>query len=144
MGYLFAACPVLSNASGGTVINTPVEQPDNGGVGACEVEREVAAAIASGVLTIDCALGNAFAVPLSADITSLVFAHVPKAGRIYGLALLFTCDGTSRSITWPASVKFADDTEPTMTATNGKLDVILLTTYDGGVSWLAQNGGQNL
>jgi hypothetical protein len=52
--------------------------------------------------------------------------------------------GTAYTITWPASVKWPSGTAPTLTSTNLKSDIIILTTVDGGTTWFAMVGGQNL
>ncbi|MGT2453794.1 carbohydrate-binding protein [Cupriavidus basilensis] len=105
--------------------------------------REVAAtpAISGGTLTIDCSAGNFFAVNMTANITALNFTNVPAAGEGYVLVLEFTATGTARTIAWPASVKWPGGTAPTLTATNGKTDTIVLYTRDGGASW--RQGGTN-
>lgn len=144
MGYTFSSSPVLSNASGGLVINTPVEMRDAGGVGGRTLERELAAAIVAGVLTLDCSLGNAFVVSLSANITSVVFRHPPKDGAVQGITLIFVNDGTLRTVTWPASVQFPSGAVPALTGTLNKRDIVLLTTYDGGVVWAGAAAATNL
>jgi hypothetical protein len=99
-------------------------------------------AIAAGALALDCALGTYFRVALNAAITALTFTNLPAAGRVLGITLLFTADGTVRAITWPASVKWPSGVAPTMSGASGKQDVITLITDDGGVTWLGVIVGQ--
>lgn len=106
------------------------------------IEVKTAPAIASGVLTLNCALGNVFAVSLNAAITSLTFSNIPTGA--YSLTLAFTCDGTARAVTWPASVKWSGGTAPTLTSTLNKVDIFVLNVWDGtGTTWYAMTGGQN-
>jgi len=108
------------------------------------IEKQTAPAIASGVLALNCASGNVFAVSLNAAITSITFSNIPTTGNAFGITLAFTADGTARTISWPASVKWSGGTAPTLTSTNAKVDIFVLTTWDGGTTWYAMIGGQNL
>lgn len=107
--------------------------------------REVKATgtISTGTLALDLANGNHFAVALNADISTITFANVPASGKAAALTLLFTADGTLRTITWPAAVKWPGGAAPTMTSTNTKVDIVTLYTVDGGTTWYGVVGGQN-
>ena len=106
-------------------------------------ETKTAPAIASGVLALNCASGNVFAVSLNAAITSITFSNIPTTGTAYGLTLALSMNGTAYAITWPAAVKWAGGTAPTLTSTSAKVDIFVLTTWDGGTTWYAMTGGQN-
>ena len=85
-----------------------------------------------------------FAVSLNAAITSITFSNIPTTGNAFGLTLAFTADGTARTISWPASVKWPSGVAPTMTSTSAKVDIFVLTTWNAGTTWYAMTGGQNL
>ena len=106
------------------------------------VETKTAPAISSGTLTLNCSLGNVFAVSLNAAITTLTISNIPTTGNAFGITLAFTCDGTARAVTWPAAVKWSGSA-PTLSSTNNKVDIFVLTTWDGGTTWYAMVGGQN-
>ena len=106
-------------------------------------ETQTAPTISGGTLTLNCALGNVFQVALNAAITTLAFSNVPAAGTAYALTLALTADGTARAVTWGSAVKWPGGTAPTLTSTNGKRDLIILTTWDGGTTWYAAVSGQN-
>lgn len=106
-------------------------------------EVKTAPTISSGVLALNCALGNVFHVSLNAAITSITFSNIPASNTAYGLTLAFTMDGTARAVTWPAAVKWSGGTAPTLTSTSTKVDIFVLTTWDGGTTWYAMTGGQN-
>lgn len=80
--------------------------------------------------TIDFANSPAHKVTLTGDCT-FTFSN-PIAGQAYVLKTIG--DGTVRTITWPASVKWIDGTAPTMTGTSGKYD--LLNFYYDGTNYL--------
>ena len=104
-------------------------------------ETKSAPTIATGVLTLDCNIGNVCIVLLSEDITSIVFTNVPD--DVYGITLTLVADGTARSVTWPASVKWPGGTAPTLTSTLNKEDTFVLITHDTGTTWAAAIAGQD-
>jgi hypothetical protein len=106
-------------------------------------ETRTAPSISSGTLTLNCSLGNVFEVTLNANITTLAFSNVPASGTAYGLTLVLTADGTQRTVTWGSAVIWPSNVAPTLTSTNGKKDLVVLTTWDGGTTWYAANAGQN-
>lgn len=106
-------------------------------------ETETAPSISSNTLTLNCTVGNVFAVSLNANINTLTFSNVPSSGTAYGLTLSFTADGTARTVTWGSAVKWPGGTAPTLTSTNAKVDTFVLTTWDGGTTWYAFIAGQN-
>lgn len=106
-------------------------------------ETKTAPSISAGTLALNCANGNVFAVSLNANITTLSFSNVPTTGTAYALTLSFTADGTARTVTWGAAVKWPGGTAPTLTSTNGKVDTFVLTTWDSGTTWYAFTAGQN-
>lgn len=107
-------------------------------------ETKTAPAIAGGALALNCAYGNVFAVALNANVTSLSFSGAPAAGSAIGITVAFTADGTARTIAWPASVKWAGGTAPTLTSTAGKVDIFVFCTWDSGTTWYACIAGQNM
>lgn len=129
-----------------TALTADLAQYDS--VGALNVtnalrEKKTAPTISAGTLTLDCSTGNIFAVSLNAAITTLSFTNVPTTGTAFGLTLMFTADGTARSVTWGGSVKWPGGTAPTLTSTSTKVDTFVLITHDGGTTWYAFTSGQN-
>lgn len=130
-------------APSGTVVGTTDTQTLSAKTITGLRETRTAPTISSGTLTLDCSAGNVFNVALNANITTLSFTNVPSSGTAFALTLLLTADGTARTVTWGASVKWPGGTAPTLTSTNGKVDAFVLFTHDGGTNWLAFTGGQN-
>lgn len=93
-------------------------------------------AISSNTLTLDLENGNVFTVSLNANITTLTISNPPASGRAGHFALIFTADGTRRTVTWPSSVKWASGWDPRVTATNNKKDWFNFFTTDAGTTWL--------
>jgi uncharacterized protein YjbI with pentapeptide repeats len=99
--------------------------------------------ISSGTLTLNLETSNIFTVSLNAAITTLTISNPPASGSGGSFTLILTADGTARAVTWPASIKWAGGTAPTITSTSGKVDSFAFFTSDGGTNWQGYVGGQN-
>ena len=108
------------------------------------LENTSAPTISSGTLTLNLNTSRIFLVSLNANITTLTISNTPSASSTaVSFTVVLTADGTARSVTWPASIKWADGTAPTLTSTNNKKDVLSFVSTDNGTSWLGFVGGQN-
>lgn len=96
-----------------------------------------------GTLTLNLENGNVFGVALNANVTTLTIQNPSASGTACSFTLAFTADGTLRTVTWGASVKWAGGVAPTLTSTNGKVDIFVFTTWDAGTTWYAFTAGQN-
>ena len=103
-------------------------------------ETKLAVTQATGTLTLDCSAANVFEFTPSQNITTLTFTNVPTSGNAYSMILKVT--GSSYTIAWGNSVKWAADTAPTLSTSN--CDVFVLLTVDGGTNWFAFTAGQDL
>jgi hypothetical protein len=66
----------------------------------------------------------------------------PTATAGKSFILIQKQDGTgSRTVTWPAAVKWPGGTAPTITSTASKADKFIFTA--DGTNWLGSNAGQN-
>lgn len=99
--------------------------------------------ISAGTLTLNLENGNVFGVSLNANITTLTIQNPSASGTACSFTLALTADGTLRSVTWGASVKWAGGVAPTLTSTNGKVDIFVFTTWDAGTTWYGFTAGQN-
>ena len=82
-------------------------------------------------LDIDCSTANYFTKTINANST-FTFSNVPSS-RAYSFTLEVDVTGSSTAITWPASVKWPDDTAPSLTDT--KTHLFMFVTNDGGTTW---------
>jgi hypothetical protein len=74
---------------------------------------------------------------------AMVFHETVSTYREEPDTVAFTADGTQRTVVWPGSVKWSGGAAPTLTATNGKIDVFTFLSLNGGTNWLGFIGGQN-
>lgn len=99
--------------------------------------------ISTGTLALNLASGTRyFYSSLNANITTLSFSNVPASGAGVLVTLELTADGTARSITFPAAVKWNLGIPPVPTSTNGKIDTYQFVTRDGGTNWIGYIVGQ--
>ena len=106
-------------------------------------EQETSLVIAANSITINCDTATVFYISLNSNITTITFSNVPVAGKAFSVTLSIEADGTPRTITWPASVKWPGGIAPTLTSTAGQTDTFVLYTYDAGTKWFAFVAGQN-
>jgi hypothetical protein len=99
--------------------------------------------ISAGTLTLNLENGNVFGVSLNANITTLTISNPSASGTACSFTLSLTADGTPRTVAWGASVKWANGNAPTLTSTNGKVDIFTFVTWDAGTNWYAFTAGQN-
>jgi hypothetical protein len=90
-------------------------------------------------ITLDLANGSVQIITLGGNVTYTF--PTPVAGKSF--TLVQKQDGTgSRTVTWPASVKWPAGTAPTVTSTASKADKFVFTAIDSS-SWLGSVAGQN-
>jgi hypothetical protein len=100
--------------------------------------EEVATANTSTAYTIDLANGTVQILTLTGNVTYTF----PTATAGKSFILIQKQDGTgSRTVTWPAAVKWPAGTAPTITSTASKADKYVFTA--DGSNWIGSNAGQN-
>jgi hypothetical protein len=101
--------------------------------------EELVSASTSTAYTISLANGSVQYLTLTGNCTYTF--PTPAAGKSF--TLVQKQDGTgSRTVTWPASVKWPAGTAPTLTSTASRADKFVFTAIDGS-SWLGSVAGQN-
>lgn len=124
---------------GSTVINDDkLFLPNN----SAEVSTTVT--ITSSAITLDLNTATVFNVSLDSNITTITINNVQSSGRASSFVLALTADGVARTIIWPESFLWPNDTAPTLTTAFGKKDIFVFFTTDGGTTWQAFVSGQNL
>lgn len=82
---------------------------------------------------IDLTLGNVVSLTLT-GAAQLSFSSVAPAGKSSTVTLWIT-NGSAYALTWSPALKWAGGSAPTLSAAG--LDIIVLTTIDGGATWCA-------
>ena len=158
LSYLIDAGDYLTASSTNTLTNKTITYADNtltGVVGTTATQtltnktieagtftngytEEVATANTSTAYTIDLAGGSVQILTLTGNCTFTF----PTATAGKGFTLLLLQDATgSRTVTWPAAVKWPASTAPTITSTASKGDKYVFV--GDGTYWWGSNAGQN-
>ena len=128
---------------------TPTDHGDLFGLGdddhpqyvrATDGGKEVVSVVAASgsTETLDLAVANYHDVTLTANCT-LTLAGA-TAGVKCSMEILLRQDATgSRTVTWPASVKWVGAAAPTLQTAANTWDRVNLESIDGGATWLAQH-----
>lgn len=90
--------------------------------------------------TIDCSIANIFDLTLTATCTLTITNPPPVEGSI--VLILRQGGSGSYTVTWPGSVSWQNPatgasggSAPTLWTAVGAMDVVVLTTLDGGTTW---------
>ena len=98
---------------------------------------------AGATVTVDMTLGNHVAMVLTGNISTLTINNPPPTGKAGMLILYITQDGTGgRTFTFPASVKWAGGSAPTVTSAAAATDVFTFVTRNAGSTWIGLSSGQ--
>lgn len=90
---------------------------------------------ASGVLTIDCSLGDNFITTLTEDITSIVLTNEPSTEKAKNISLEIEQHASApKTVAFPAGWKWPGGTVGVVSSTNGAIDEAnLVIRNKGGV-----------
>jgi len=95
--------------------------------------------------TLNYAAGSSHELTLDSSLVTLSITNAPfsfKTGRLF---IILKQDATGgRAVTWPASVKWAGGTAPTLSSAADAVYIVQLTTVDGGTSWYGQTIGLDM
>lgn len=134
-----AGKPVSTATQTALNLKAPIATPSFTGTATFQGVRESQASASSGsAYTVSVTAASVLDLTLTANCT-LTFPS-PTSGSQF--TLLLKQDGTgSRTVTWPAAVRWPSGTAPTLTPTAGKTDVIGFLS--DGTYWLGFVGGLN-
>lgn len=92
---------------------------------------------AASTTTLDLSTATFFDMTHGANITTFTWSNPSATTKAYSFTLKRTKDasGTTRTIAWPASVKWAAGTAPTLTQTTGAVDIFTFVTIDNGTTY---------
>lgn len=80
---------------------------------------------------------NVYNVVLSADTTTFIINNAGLAPTNLAEIRIYLKQGTgSNTIAWPQNVKWLDGIKPVISFTKNSIDVVQLSSVDGGATWL--------
>ena len=93
--------------------------------------RYTNAVTAMGALEVDMSQGNYFTKTITTGTNTFTFANPPASGTVGSFTLELTHTGGTAA--WPSSVKWPEDTAPTLST--GKTHLFVFITDDGGTRY---------
>lgn len=106
-------------------------------------ETVVTASVGTATYTFNLNLGNVWRLTLTGNPT-FAFSNPPADGIAQSVTVRVIQDATgSRTITYPASVKWTDGVAPVLGTAAGKIDVLSFYTDDGGTTYLGSHSIAN-
>jgi hypothetical protein len=95
-----------------------------------------ALAISSGVVNIDCSLGDYFTLAINANVTSLTFSNLPASGTGRTLSVTITQDATgSRTFALPSSFKAISGSDTAIQPAANAVTKMSIETVNAGTTW---------
>lgn len=99
--------------------------------GAGDIPLNTTPAVAVAALDIDCSTGVYFTKTIAGN-SAFTFSNPPASGIAYAFVLELT--HTSGTVSWPAGVRWPENTAPTLTT--GRTHKFVFSTDDGATRWL--------
>ncbi len=100
----------------------------------------IVSASSGAAYTVNLSTGNTFKLTLTANC-AITFANPLSAGTANIFTIVLVQDGGTRSVTWPAAVKWASGTAPTLATAAGAIDSVTFMTVDGGTRYFGFAAG---
>lgn len=95
-----------------------------------------ALSIASGVVNIDCDLGDYFTLRVDANVTSITFTNLPGVGEGKTLSIRFVQDAPGGfTVAFPSSFKPTGGSDTAIASGSGDYTILAATTFDQGSRW---------
>jgi len=107
--------------------------PKNQGTLESYSEKLLTNATSIGTVTLDLSIQDVFDLTLTGN-TTLAFSNIPTTGKAASCTVLIRQGGVAYSLTFPASVKFASDSVPDVSAIN-KTHILSFYTVNSGTRW---------
>ena len=98
---------------------------------------------AAASIAIDIENGNVFTITPDQN-TTFTFTNPSPTGKSCAFTLVWTQDGSDRTIAWPASVDWAGGSAPSVTSGSAKIDIYTFFTLDAGTIWYGFQAGADM
>lgn len=95
-----------------------------------------ALSISSGVVNINCAIGDYFTLSLTANVTSITFSNLPASGYAKTIMIRMQQDVTGgRTMAFPSSFKAINGSDTTIQSAASAWTIFAATSFDQGTRW---------
>tara|TARA_R100000808_G_scaffold1932_1_gene8144 strand:- start:2755 stop:3405 length:651 start_codon:yes stop_codon:yes gene_type:complete len=94
---------------------------------------------------VDITSGNVVTATLNVATTTFSFSNLSTSGTCCSWTMILTQDSSgSRAVTWPAAVKWAKNTAPTLSTGATEVDIFSFITVDAGTTIYGFTGGLDM
>jgi len=94
---------------------------------------------------VDITSGNVVTATLNVATTTFSFSNLSTSGTCCSWTMILTQDSSgSRAVTWPAAVKWAGGSSPTLSSGANDVDIFSFITVDAGTKIYGFTGGKDL
>lgn len=94
-----------------------------------------------GTQDIDLTLGNVVSATVDTSANTFTFSNPSASGTLCSFTLFLT-NGGSQTVNWPAAVKWAGGTAPTLTSSG--VDILTFVTLNAGTTWYGFAAGLDM
>jgi len=106
-------------------------------------EEETAPTSSGGTLTLDITNGNVFSHTLTENITTLALTGWPASGKAGSMTLILTQHASApKTLTWPGDVLWDSGNTPSISSSNGAVDIYSFISVDAGATVYGFTGGK--
>ena len=98
---------------------------------------------AAATVDIDLTSANVFTITPDQN-TTFTFSDPSASGNSCAFTLIWTQDGSDRTIAWPSEVDWAGGSAPDVTSGSAKIDVYTFFTLDAGTIWYGFQAGADM
>jgi hypothetical protein len=98
---------------------------------------------AAATVDIDLTTGNVFTLTPDQN-TTFTFSNPSPTGKSCAFTLIWTQDGSDRTIVWPTTVDWPGGSVPDVTSGSGKIDIYTFFTLDAGTIWYGFGAGADM
>tara|TARA_R100000808_G_scaffold13594_1_gene32854 strand:- start:1263 stop:1913 length:651 start_codon:yes stop_codon:yes gene_type:complete len=94
---------------------------------------------------VDITSGNVVTATLNVATTTFSFTNLSTSGTCCSWTMILTQNSTgSRTVAWPASVKWTENTAPTLSTGAGDVDIFAFISVDAGTTIYGFTGGLDM
>ena len=92
--------------------------------------------ISGGNVTYNLSSAGFFVTRLTEDIDNVFFTNPPATDTVCAFVVQLIGNGAANTVVWPSTVKYAENTAPTIATTNNYINTFAFYTIDGGSSFI--------
>lgn len=131
-GYAKLAVSLIANGGSFANADPMLVQIEQGATGGTDRSTVTSVSSASGVVTLNYALGDYFTLTLTENVTSWVISNLPGSGKGFSLMVQITQDSTPRTVSKPGTT--AGGAALDVSTGSGDVDLLAISSFNNGTT----------